>query len=105
MKKESYVFKNGEWVKATRWMEFKQKIKSLLTRYKLIDTWNNRIVPNDELGRHFIMSEKEYEDAKKIYDEKGTISYEFIPGGGIGWILKIHTADSETIDITDYESW
>lgn len=105
MTNKSYIFKDGKLVELTRWMKFKRRIKSLLTRYKLIDTWNNHIIPANDFRRHFIMSEKEYEDAKKIYNEKGTISYEFIPGGGIGWILKIHTANGETIDITDYESW
>ena len=43
---------------------------------------------------------------KKIFKEKGTISYEFYPCAGIGWGVRLHVLKTgEIIDITDVESW
>ena len=54
---------------------------------------------------HYVLSEKEYKQAKEIYKEKGTISYEFYPAG-IGWGVKVHVEKTgEIIDITDVSNW
>ena len=67
------------------------------------DTWRYNIVPHEDLKYIFKMTPKEYERTKKLYEEKGTLSYEFYPIGGIGYGLKIHTKD-EVIDVTDLDS-
>lgn len=104
--KNEYLFKDGKIVKVTKWKLFKQKIKRQLKRWKLVDKYSNRIIPNSELERYFILTPKEFEEAKKLYKEKGTLSYEFYPCAGIAWGVKIKILKTdEVIDISDYDSW
>jgi hypothetical protein len=106
MKKEEYLLEDGKWVKAIKWKIFKQKIKFEIKRWKLVDKYSNRIVPIDDMKRYFSLSPIEYERAKKIYKEKGTIAYIFYPCGGIAWGVKVRVLDtSEEIDITDVTCW
>ena len=90
-------------------MCFVKKIKCIfqkLLRFKIVDTWKYKVTPRFDLKYYFKLSLKEYEAAEKIYKEKGNISYEFYPGGGIGWGIKIHVLNTgEVIDITDYSCW
>lgn len=93
-------------IKTTKWDLFWRKIKNLRTRFKIVDTHKWCLVPWEDRRKQFTLSDKEYEDAKKLYEEKGTISYEFYPCGGIGWGVRIHTLNTnEIIDITDYNNW
>jgi len=105
--KEVWVYnkKSKTYIKLNKWTSFKQKIKKLITRYKIADTWKYKLVPYEDSKYYFKMSPKEYEDAKRIYKEKGTISYEFYPCGGVGWGLRLHAKCGEVIDVTDYNSW
>ena len=105
-KKETWIYskKKGEYVKATKWMLFIREIKRRINRFKIFDSWTYKLVPYSDSKYYFRLSEGEYEQAQKIYKEKGTISYEFYPCGGIGWGVKIHTKD-EVIDITDYSNF
>ena len=106
MKEEKYLLENGKWTKATKWKIFKQKIKSEIKRWKLVDKYSNRIVPIDDMKRYFSLSPQEYKDAEKIYKEKGTIAYIFYPCGGIAWGVKVRVLDTnEEIDITDITCW
>ena len=106
MKEEKYLLEDGKWIKATKWKIFKQKIKSEIKRWKLVDKYSNRIVPIDDMKRYFSLSPIEYDRAKKIYKEKGTIAYIFYPCGGIAWGVKVRVLDtSEEIDITDVTCW
>lgn len=76
-----------------------------LRRFKIIDTWKNVVIPKNDRKYYFKLSPKEYEDAQKIYKEKGTISYEFSPTG-IGSVVKVKVLKTgEIIDITDYDTW
>lgn len=57
------------------------------------------------MKRYFSLSPKEYEDAEKIYKEKGTIEYIFYPCG-IAWGVKVKVVKTgEEINITDVETW
>ena len=77
-----------------------------MKRWKLVDKYSNKIVPNSELKRHFTLSPIEYEQAEKIYKEKGNIAYIFYPCGGIAWGVKVRVLDTnEEIDITDVTCW
>lgn len=107
MKKEIWINYNGKWIKnPSVWIILKRKIKFLFKRWKLIDTTKYWIISNNERKFHFVLSEKEYEEANKIYKEKGTISYEFYPCSGLGWGIKIHVLkNNETFDITSYDNW
>ena len=106
MRKERYLLEDGRWTKATKWKIFKQKIKSEIKRWKLVDKYSNRIVPMDDMKRYFSLSPIEYERAEKIYKEKGTIAYIFYPCGGIAWGIKVRVLDTnEEIDITDVTCW
>lgn len=107
MKKEIWINYKGKWIKnPSKWILFKRKLKSLLKRWKIVDTYKYWIVPELDRNRHFILTEKEYNKAYEIYKEKGTIAYEFYPCGGIGWGIKIHVLKTnEIIDITDVDSW
>ena len=106
MKEEKYLLEDGKWIKATKWKIFKQKIKSEIKRWKLVDKYSNRIVPIDDMKRYFSLSPIEYDRAKKIYKEKGTIAYIFYPCGGIAWGVKVRVLDTnEEIDITDVTCW
>lgn len=104
--KETYFIVNGEFIKATKWMIFKREIHRWITRFKFVDSWKYRFIPHDEMKYHFVLSPKEYEDAQKIYKEKGTISYNFYPAGGIGWGVELKVLKTgEIIDISDVSSW
>lgn len=104
--KNSYLIENGRFVKATKWKLFKWEIKRQLKRWKLVDKYSNKIVPNSELKRYFTLTPKEFEEAQKLYKEKGTLSYEFYPCGGIAWGVKVKILKTgEVIDISDYDSW
>ena len=106
MKEEKYLLEDGKWIKATKWKSFKQKIKSEIKRWKLVDKYSNRIVSIDDMKRYFSLSPIEYERAEKIYKEKGTIAYIFYPCGGIAWGVKVRVLDTnEEIDITDVTCW
>ena len=107
MKKEIWINYKGKWIKnPSKWILFKRKLKSLLKRWKIVDTYKYWIVPELDRNRHFILTEKEYNKACEVYKEKGTITYEFYPCGGIGWGVKIHVLKTnEIIDITDVDSW
>ena len=106
MNKDVYLIKNGKWVKATKWMLFKNKLKRESKRWKIVDTFSNKIIPLDNMKRYFSLSPQEYEDAEKIYKEKGTIAYIFYPCGGIAWGIKVRVLDTdEEIDITDVTCW
>lgn len=106
MNKETWIFKNNKLIKATKWDLFWRPIKHKFTKWKLVDTSKYWIIPEDDRKLHFILSEKEYEKAKKLYKEKGTISYEFYPCAGLGWGVKIRVVKTdEIIDITDVTNW
>ena len=106
MNKETYIVEDGKWVKATKWKLIKRRLKVESKRWKLVDVHSNKIIPFDDMKRYFSLSPKEYEDAQKIYKEKGTISYEFYPCGGIAWGVKVKVLKTgEEINITDIESW
>lgn len=98
--------KDGKIIKANRWDLFKYKIRSLFTRYRLVDTRKFIIQPREAMSRQFTMTEKEKALADKIYKEKGTIQYTFYPCAGIGWGVKLTVLKTkEEIDITDVENW
>lgn len=104
--KETYVLINNKWIKATKWILFKRTIRNWIDRFKIIDTQKYRLILNDDAKYYFKLSSKEYEDAERIYKDKGTISYEFYPAGGIGWGVRIRVLNTdEVIDISDIESW
>ena len=108
MEKEVWIYskKKEEYVKATRWMLFKRTIEDYLKRFKIVDTWRYKLIPHDDSKYYFKLSKKEYESAKKVYKDKGTISYEFYPCAGIGWGVKVRVLDTgEEIDITDTNNW
>lgn len=103
---EYYSKRKHRFVKATWFGLLIRKIKHLFTKWKIINTDYYWIVPNSDRGRHFILTDKEYKKAKKLYKDKGTISYEFYPCAGIGWGIKIHILKTnEIFDITDIEAW
>ena len=82
------------------------RIKYFFTKWKFINTSKYFIIPISKLNRHFFLTEKEYEDARLIKKEKGTIAIEFSPGGGIGvCVYAIVIKTGERINITDYKSW
>lgn len=104
--KESYIIKDGKWIKATNWMLFKYRLKISIKKWKLVDKYSNRIIPIEEMKRYFSLSPIEYEQAEKIYNEKGTIEYVFYPCGGIGWGVKVRVLKTgEEFDITDVSCW
>lgn len=93
-------------IKESKFNLITYKIKNFFTKWKIIDSNKYWIIPEDERKLHFVLSNKEYEESKKLYKEKGTISYEFYPGGGIGWGIKVHILKTnEIIDITSYDNW
>ena len=106
MTKTWITTKDGKIIKANRWDLFKYKIRSLFTRYRLVDTRKFKIQPREAMSRQFTMTEKEKALADKIYKEKGTIQYIFYPCAGIGWGVKVKVLKTdEIIDITDVDSW
>ena len=106
MEKEIWIYKRGKYIKATSWDLFWRKIKNYRERFKIVDTWKYKLIPHDDSKYYFKLSSKEYNDAKKLYKEKGTISYEFYPCAGIAWGVKIHILKTdEIIDISDISCW
>ena len=107
MNKEYWIRYKGKWIKnPSKWILFKRWIKFTLKRWKIVDSTKYWIIPEDDRKYHFILSEKEYNEAEKLYKEKGTISYEFYPCAGFGWGIKIHVLKTdEIIDITSYDNW
>lgn len=108
MKNETWIYnkRKNSLIKATKWNLFWNKIKWKFTKWKLVDTSKYDLVPWEDKKRYFILSPKEYEDAEKLYKEKGTISYEFYPCAGIAWGVKIHVLKTdEIIDISDVSTW
>ena len=106
MEKETWLVEDGKWVKATKWKLFKHRLKREAKRWKSVDIYSKRVIPIDDMKRHFTLSPLEYEQAEKIYKEKGTIEYTFYPCGGIGWGIKVKVLKTgEEIDITDVSCW
>lgn len=106
MKTTSWIYYNGKYVEAKGLVYFKWKLKYWFKKYKLINIYKYRLIPLDDMKKIFKLSDKEYEDSEKLYNEKGTISYEFYPCGGIGWGVKIHVLKTgEIIDISDVSTW
>ena len=107
MEKEIWIKHNNKWIKnPSKWILFKRWVEFTLKRWKIVDTSKYWIIPEDERKLHFILSEKEYEEAEKIYKEKGTISYEFYPCAGRGWGIRLHVLKTnEVIDVTSYDNW
>lgn len=100
------IYKNNIFTKASKWNIFWETIKRYCSRFKIVDTWKYMLILHDHSKYYFKLSPKEYEDAKKIYKDKGTISYEFFPCGGIGWGVKVHVLKTnEIFDITDVSDW
>lgn len=106
MKTSSWIYYNGNYVEAKGLIYLKWKLKNWFRKYKLINTYKYRLIPLDDMKKIFKLSDKEYEDAEKLYKEKGTISYEFYPCAGIGWGVRIHVLKTdEIIDISDVSTW
>ena len=106
MKNETWIYKNKKYVKATKWDLFWRNLKYKFTKWKLIDTSKYDLIPWENKKRYFILSPKEYANAEEIYNNKGTISYEFYPCAGIGWGVKVHVLKTkEIIDISDINTW
>lgn len=106
MEKEVFIVKKGKWTKASKWDLFWRTISHYFNRYKIVDTWKYKLILHDDSKYYFKLSPKEYEEAEKLYKEKGTLSYEFYPCGGIGWGVRVKVVDTdEIIDITDVSSW
>jgi len=104
--KKTWIYKNDKLAKATKWNLFWRALKHKFTRWKLIDTSKYCLTPWESKIRTFTLSDKEYKDSQKLYQEKGTISYEFYPCAGIAWGVKIHILKTgEIIDISDVDSW
>lgn len=94
-----------DWFKATKLNLFWYKLKYKFSKWKLINNYDYEIIPKKNLRMYFKLSPSERKKADKIFKEKGTISYEFIPSG-IGWIVKVHVLKTnELINITDYSTW
>ena len=107
MEKEIWIYYKDKWIKnPSKWIMFKRNLKLWCKKWKLIDKSKNRIIPNSEMKRYFSLSPKEYEDAEKIYKEKGTLEYIFYPCAGLAWGVKIKVIKTgEIIDITDVSNW
>ena len=59
----------------------------------------------DNKGMTFILSQKQKEEADRIYKEKGNIQYIFT-STGIGYNVKVKVIETgEEFDITDYDTW
>lgn len=107
MNKEIWIYNKNKntFIKATKWNLFWKNLKFKFIKWKLIDTSKYCSIPWEDIKKQFVLSDKEYKDSKKIYEEKGTISYEFIPSG-IGCEIKVHVLKTgEIINITDFNNW
>lgn len=106
--KETWIFnkRKNKFIKATKWLLFKHRLIHWFTKWKLVNRDNYCLVPWEDSKKQFMLSDKEYKDAQKIYKNKGTISYEFYPCAGLAWGVKVHVNKTgETIDITDVSTW
>ena len=83
------------------------KIKHWFKKWKiLVNTDRFKVEPFPYPYTRFELTPKQMEDAKKIYEEKGTIEYTFYPCSGIGWGCKVKVWNTnEYIDITDVSNW
>ena len=101
-----YSKRKKSYIKATKWDLFWNKLKYKFTKWKLVNTYKYWLIPYKDKKKYFSLSNKEYEEAEKLYKEKGTISYEFYPCGGVGWGVRLHVLKTnEIIDISDVDSW
>lgn len=74
--------------------------------YTLVNIHKYKIIPYSKMNRVFMLSDKEFIEAQKIYKEKGNIEYHFCPCGGIGIEVKVKVVKTgEIIDITDTTCW
>lgn len=108
MKEEVSIYWKGRWItNPSKWILFRRKIKLWFKKWKLVDTNKYKLIPYDEIGRWFSLSEQEYNESERLYkEEHRTLSYEFYPCGGIGWGIKVHDLKTkETFDITSYDNW
>ena len=107
MEKEIWIHYKDKWIKnPSKWIMFKRNLKLWCKKWKLIDKSENRIIPNSEMKRYFSLSPQEYEDAEKIYKEKGTLEYIFYPCAGLAWGVKVKVIKTgEIINITDVSCW
>lgn len=100
------IYKKGKIVEATKYDLFIRKITRIFNKWKIVNISKYCLVPWDDRKKQFTLSDKEYEESKKIFKDKGTISYEFYPCAGIGWGVKLHVEKTkEIIDITDVSKW
>lgn len=107
MNKEIWIYNKNKntFIKATKWNLFWKNLKFKFSKWKLIDTSKYCLIPWEDMKKQFVLSDKEYKDSKKIYEEKGAISYEFIPSE-IGCEIKVHVLKTgEIINITDFNNW
>ena len=99
------IYKKGKMVKATKYDLFIRKITHIFNKWKIVNTSKYCLVPWNDCKKQFTLSDKEYKESKKVFKDKGTISYEFYPTG-IGWGIRIHVEKTgEIIDITDVSKW
>lgn len=108
MKKEFYIYYKDKWIKnPSKWIMFKRNFKLWFKKWKLIDTTKYKLIPINELGRWWGLSEQEYKESERLYEEEHrTLSYEFYPCAGLGWGIKVHDIKTkEEFDITDVSSW
>lgn len=81
----------------------KTKVRHFFTKWAIVNTDNNSVIPFGKL--YFLLSDSEKEAAEKIYKKHGTIEYVFYPLGGLGWGTKVRVLKSgEEFDITDLDN-
>lgn len=95
-----------KWYTKETWFDkFKWKLKRWIYHYEIVDRHKYDLILKEDWRLYFVMSKKEYEEAKKIYEEKGYITYEFCPTAiGNGLNIRVEKT-GEVIDITDYDTW
>ena len=103
MNKEVWIFKHGKMIKASRWDIWMINLYHFIHRFKIVDTQKYDLILHSDKKYYFSMTPEEYKKAEEIYKEKGTISYEFYPIGGIDWGIKLHVLKTgEIIDLYEY---
>lgn len=106
--KETWIFskRKNRFIKPNSFEFLLFKIRTFVHKYKIVNTSKYCLVPWNDKKKQFILSDKEYKEAKELYKNKGTISYEFYPCAGLGWGVRIHVLKTkEIIDITDTSNW
>ena len=106
--KEIWIFskRKNRFIKPNSLQLFMFRLRRLITRYKIVNTSKYCLIPWNDKKKQFTLSDKEYKDAKEIYKNKGTISYEFYPCAGLAWGIRVHVLETkEIIDITDVSNW